>query len=83
MCRSRVVPREPLLNTGYNEAQARISPNGRWIAYVSDSSGTQEVYVQPIPRIWSRLGASRLAAVPSRNGAETSGNCFFSHRIDR
>ena len=24
----------PLLKTGYNEAQARISPNGRWIAYV-------------------------------------------------
>lgn len=41
----------PLLKTGYNEAQARISPNGRWIAYVSDSSGTQEVYVQRYPEL--------------------------------
>jgi Tol biopolymer transport system component len=41
----------PLLKTGYNEAQARISPNGRWIAYVSDSSGTREVYVQRYPEL--------------------------------
>jgi Tol biopolymer transport system component len=27
----------------------RISPNGRWIAYVSDESGTAEVYVAPFP----------------------------------
>jgi hypothetical protein len=28
---------------------ARLSPNGRWIAYVSDTSGRGEVYVQPFP----------------------------------
>ena len=28
---------QPLLNTPFNEAQARISPDGRWIAYVSDN----------------------------------------------
>jgi eukaryotic-like serine/threonine-protein kinase len=41
----------PLLNTTSNEAQARISPDGRWIAYVSDRSGTQEVYVQRYPEL--------------------------------
>jgi Tol biopolymer transport system component len=28
----------------------RISPNGRWIAYVSDESGRDEVYLAPFPR---------------------------------
>jgi len=31
------------------ELQARISPDGRWLAYQSDESGRQEVYVQSFP----------------------------------
>ena len=42
---------QPLLNTPFNEAQARISPDGRWIAYVSDTSGTQEVYLRRYPEL--------------------------------
>jgi eukaryotic-like serine/threonine-protein kinase len=41
----------PLLQTPFNEVQARISPDGRWIAYVSDASGTQEVYVRRYPEL--------------------------------
>ena len=41
----------PLLRTPDNEAQARISPDGRWIAYASDQSGTQEVYVRRYPQV--------------------------------
>jgi Tol biopolymer transport system component len=41
----------PLLNTTFNEAQARLSPDGHWIAYASDRSGTQEVYVQRYPEL--------------------------------
>ncbi len=29
---------------------ARLSPDGNWIAYTSDDSGTAEVYVTPFPR---------------------------------
>jgi Tol biopolymer transport system component len=39
----------PLLATPFNEMQARLSPDGRWIAYVSDASGTLEVYVSRYP----------------------------------
>jgi DNA-binding winged helix-turn-helix (wHTH) protein/Tol biopolymer transport system component len=39
----------PLLNDAFNEAHARISPDGRWLAYVSDESGAQEVYVRRYP----------------------------------
>jgi dipeptidyl aminopeptidase/acylaminoacyl peptidase len=41
----------PLVNSAFNEAQARLSPDGHWLAYVSDSSGTQEVYVRRYPEL--------------------------------
>jgi DNA-binding winged helix-turn-helix (wHTH) protein/Tol biopolymer transport system component len=41
----------PLLRTSFNEAQARLSSDGRWIAYMSDSSGTPEVYVRRYPEL--------------------------------
>ena len=41
----------PLLKTPFNEAQARISPDGRWIAYVTEQSGTAEVWVRRYPQM--------------------------------
>ena len=35
------------LDTTANEEDGKFSPDGRWIAYTSDESGTREVYVQP------------------------------------
>jgi eukaryotic-like serine/threonine-protein kinase len=49
----------PLLHTPFNESQGRIAPNGRWIAYVSDESGTAEVYVQRFPS----LGDKRIVSI--------------------
>jgi len=34
-----------LLETEFNESSSKISPNGEWIAFVSDESGRSEVYV--------------------------------------
>ncbi len=39
----------PFLQTEFNESQARFSPDGKWIAYVSDESGRLEVYAQSFP----------------------------------
>ena len=39
----------PLLNTPFNEPWARFSPDGKLIAYTSDESGREEVYIQPFP----------------------------------
>ena len=36
-----------ILNTAANERSPIISPDGRWLAYVSDESGRDEVYVRP------------------------------------
>lgn len=50
----------PLLATTWSETQARISPDGRWIAYVSDESGAFEVYVERYPGLGDkrRISAS-------------------------
>jgi serine/threonine-protein kinase len=39
----------PVLTTRFNEVHPRFSPDGRWLAYVSDESGRFEVYVRPFP----------------------------------
>lgn len=38
-----------LLATEFNETHGRFSPDGRWLAYVSNESGRNEVYVQSFP----------------------------------
>jgi eukaryotic-like serine/threonine-protein kinase len=37
----------PLIGSGFDESDARFSPAGRWVAYVSNESGRYEVYVRP------------------------------------
>jgi WD40 repeat protein len=41
---------EPYLRTSYVESSARVSPDGRWLAYSSDETGTVEIYVQSFPK---------------------------------
>ena len=40
----------PYLRTKFNEAHARFSPDGKWVAYVSDEIGRSEVYVKRFPQ---------------------------------
>jgi Tol biopolymer transport system component len=39
----------PYLQGDFSEVQGRFSPNGKWVAYASNASGTWEVYVQSFP----------------------------------
>jgi eukaryotic-like serine/threonine-protein kinase len=39
----------PFLQTEFTEAWAVFSPDGRWIAYHSNESGREEIYVRPFP----------------------------------
>jgi serine/threonine protein kinase len=39
---------QPFLNTQFNESDARFSPDGKWVAYVSNESGRNEVYVRAL-----------------------------------
>ena len=40
---------ERFLATAANEPQPQLSPDGRWLAYTSDESGQEEVYVRQFP----------------------------------
>jgi len=48
----------PLLETPFVESQPQFSPDGQWLAYMTNESGRQEVYVRPYSRDGERLQAS-------------------------
>jgi serine/threonine-protein kinase len=37
------------LNSPFSEQEPMFSPDGRWLAYMSNETGTNEVYVRPFP----------------------------------
>ena len=39
----------PFARTRFDETEGRFSPDGRWVAYVSNESGAYEIYVQAFP----------------------------------
>ena len=43
----------PLIQTPFDERNAEISPDGKWIAFQSNESGIEEVYVRPFPDVES------------------------------
>jgi serine/threonine-protein kinase len=53
----------PYAATSADETAARVSPDGRWIAYTSDESGRSEVYLDSYPR------PGRRVSVTSNGGA--------------
>ncbi len=48
----------PFAASQFIEAQPRFSPDGKWIAFVSDASGVDQVYVQPFPGPGARVQVS-------------------------
>jgi Tol biopolymer transport system component len=55
----------------FNEAAARFSPDGRWIAYSSTESGRSEIYVRP-------FDAASAGAAPAGNGNPVTGKWMIS-----
>jgi len=47
-----------VLKTGFQVAEPRLSPDGRWLAYISDESGRYEVYIEPFRRPGERVRVS-------------------------
>ena len=42
---------KPVLQTPFDERNAEVSPDGRWMAYDSNESGLMQVYVRPFPNV--------------------------------
>jgi serine/threonine-protein kinase len=65
---------EPVIVTEALDGDGNVSPDGRWIAYISDESGRFEVYVRPYPK--TDGGKSQVSTrggkhpLWSRNGRE-------------
>ena len=51
-------PARPYAATAADETAGRISPDGHWVAYTSDESGRQEVYLDTYPRPGRRVKLS-------------------------
>jgi len=63
----------PFLATQAREMRARLSPDGRWLAYQSDETGLPQVYVQPFPGPGGKWQVSTDGGVEpnwARNGRE-------------
>jgi len=48
----------PYLQTDFAEHQGRFSPDGKWVAYASNESGSWQVYVQSFPALGSKWQVS-------------------------
>jgi serine/threonine-protein kinase len=74
------------LSTPFTETAPAFSPDGRWIAYVSDESGQYEVYVRPYPGpggTWQVSAQGGEEHIWSRDGKELfyrNGNVWM--RVD-
>jgi serine/threonine-protein kinase len=65
---------QPLVQTMFSERNAEIVPDGRWLAYESDESGREEIYVRPFPDVsggrWQVSTGGGRMPLWSRNGQE-------------
>ena len=64
---------ELLYSSGYNEFYPALSPDGHWLAYVSEESTRREVYVRPFPGQGGKVLVSQNGGsepVWSRDGRE-------------
>jgi serine/threonine-protein kinase len=64
----------PLVASEFTELHPAVAPDGRWLAYASNESGTNEVYVRPFPATsgarWQVSNGGGQAPVWSRDGRE-------------
>ena len=64
----------PLLQTKFDERNGIVSPDGRWLAYESNSSGSFEIYVRPFPNVgggqWQVSTAGGTRPLWARSGKE-------------
>ena len=51
-------PVEPLVATRFEESFPAVSRDGRWLAYTSDQTGSNEVYLRPLDRQGDELRVS-------------------------
>src|SRR5262249_25095069 len=66
------------LRTRFNESYGTFSPDGRWVAYLSDESGRYEVYVRP----FAKTSEPSVAGAGGESQVSTSGGVYPRWRSD-
>ena len=61
---SGMQPPTPILHSQFDEMLPRLSPDGRWLAYISNQSGRFELYVVPFPGLNGRWQVSSSGISP-------------------
>jgi serine/threonine-protein kinase len=64
---------EQFLKSAFSDTQPSFSPNGKWLAYDSNSSGSDEIYVRAFPDnggLWKISNSGGRNPIWSRNGRE-------------
>ncbi|HTD53122.1 MAG TPA: hypothetical protein VK780_08855, partial [Thermoanaerobaculia bacterium] len=56
----------PILQAKFNQSGARLSPDGAWLAYESDESGTSEIFVRSFPEARERRQVSASGGSQAR-----------------
>jgi Tol biopolymer transport system component/predicted Ser/Thr protein kinase len=69
-------------DTEFTESEARFSPDGRWVAYVSDESRRDEVYVAPFSGASPAAGGTDVAAPGGKQQVSTGGGVHPVWRRD-
>ena len=79
--------RTALIRTPFNELDPQFSPNGKWLAYLSNESGRAEIYVRPVTQGSGRWQVSTEGGVGprwSRDGTTLyywNPNYFYSVKV--
>ena len=69
-------------NTPFNESQGKVSPDNRWIAYVTDESGADEVWVARFPSGDGRRQVSVGGGTSPQWGRRARRSCTYPATIN-
>lgn len=56
----------PYVASAFNQTYAAFSPDGRWVAYASDESGTVDIYIDSFPKPGTRVRVTTAGGTEPR-----------------
>lgn len=71
---------EPLLASDAGETSAALSPDGAWLAYTSDESGLEELYLRSFPGLAGKTRVSTDGAVERPRWSPDGRTIYFRNR---
>ena len=67
--------------TPFNEADARFSPDGKWVSFTSNENGQSQVYITPFPGLGSKMPISTEGGTTARWSRDGK-RLYFKNRKD-